>query len=499
MSNVLKLSGPLKVGSLAAAPANPQEGYIYFDSTGGTFSMYENGGFRAISAQELEAHLAADSLIKHTATQIDYQRIDGSRKNIAADATSPHVEAAVTNLDDAIGALAASPTNYTPASPTIVASHLAAIDTALSTVGVTSFSDSVFEIKDNGDATKKMKFEVSAIDTATTRTITMPNSAVDLGLIATAIQSSEKGSNSGVATLDAGGKIPAAQLPNTVMEYKGNWNATTNSPTLVDGTGNAGDVYRVNVAGTQDLGSGAIIFAIGDWVVYSGTIWEKSINSNSVVSVNGQQGVVSLSTTDIPQGTNLYFTTAAARTAVVDDAITNGVVDKAPSQNAVFDALALKLANVVEDTTPQLGGDLDVLAQAIESSSSEVLLAGQASVRRAKQASKTSFIEEEYIHSIALAGSQTATVISALTFAFATFEGLELTYKIKQTTSNDVRIGTIRVVTNGTVVVINDTWSDSTDLGISFSAAINGSNIEISYTSGTNGGTMRADVKKFKT
>lgn len=56
------------------------------------------------------------------------------------------------------------------------------------------------------------------------------------------IDSSEKGANSGVATLDAGGKIPANQLPNTVMEFKGNWNASTNSPSLVDGTGNAGDV-----------------------------------------------------------------------------------------------------------------------------------------------------------------------------------------------------------------------------------------------------------------
>lgn len=39
MSNVLKLSGPLKVGSLSAPPSNPQEGYIYFDTSSGT-----NGG-----------------------------------------------------------------------------------------------------------------------------------------------------------------------------------------------------------------------------------------------------------------------------------------------------------------------------------------------------------------------------------------------------------------------------------------------------------------------
>lgn len=46
-------------------------------------------------------------------------------------------------------------------------------------------------------------------------------------------------------------------------------------------------------------------------------------------------------------GTQLAATvsdfTAAAKTAVVDDSITNGITDKAPSQNAVFDALATKL------------------------------------------------------------------------------------------------------------------------------------------------------------
>ncbi len=113
------------------------------------------------------------------------------------------------------------------------------------------------------------------------------------------ISSTEKGANNGVATLDGGGKIPVSQLPNSVMEYKGNWDADTNSPTLADGVGNAGDVYRVSVAGTQDLGSGNITFAVGDWVVYNGTIWEKSTNSNAVVSVNGQSGIVTLTADDV--------------------------------------------------------------------------------------------------------------------------------------------------------------------------------------------------------
>lgn len=115
------------------------------------------------------------------------------------------------------------------------------------------------------------------------------------------------GANSGIATLDGGGKIPVGQLPSAVMTFEGTWNASTNSPTLADGTGDAGMVYLVSVAGSQNLGSGSISFAIGDWAVYNGTVWQKSINSNAVVSVNGATGVVVLTTDDVAQGsTNKY-------------------------------------------------------------------------------------------------------------------------------------------------------------------------------------------------
>ena len=114
---------------------------------------------------------------------------------------------------------------------------------------------------------------------------------------------SEKGANNGYASLDSGGKVPASQLPNSIMDYLGTWNASTNTPTLADGTGNAGDVYIVSVGGTQNLGSGSITFAAGDWVVYSGSVWQKSINSNAVASVNGQTGIVSIGVNDLDDAT----------------------------------------------------------------------------------------------------------------------------------------------------------------------------------------------------
>jgi hypothetical protein len=119
------------------------------------------------------------------------------------------------------------------------------------------------------------------------------------------ISSTEKGANNGVATLDAGGKVPVAQLPNSVMTYEGTFDASAipAAPLLNGNVGaNAGMVYLVSVAGSYDFGAGAIVFAVGDWAVYNGTIWQKSVNSNAVVSVNGQTGVVTLAKADVGLG-----------------------------------------------------------------------------------------------------------------------------------------------------------------------------------------------------
>jgi hypothetical protein len=57
--------------------------------------------------------------------------------------------------------------------------------------------------------------------------------------------------------------------------WKGGWNASTNTPTLSDATGTNGWWYKVTVAGTQNLGSGSITFAVGDDVIHNGTVWQK--------------------------------------------------------------------------------------------------------------------------------------------------------------------------------------------------------------------------------
>jgi hypothetical protein len=261
----------------------------------------------------------------------------------------------------------------------------------------------------------------------------------------------QKGANNGVASLDSGGKVPVAQLPNSIMEYKGAYNPTTNTPKLADtsvaaskiiqdltytavtagnagnditiaytdpgapnqsiavtvvgsaisvslatdgdslitstatliktavdnnvdaaalvsivvsGTGsnvqtaqsatnlegglsagNAGDVYRVTAAGSHDFGSGSITFVIGDYIIYNGTIWEKSHSgADAVVSVNSQTGAVVLDADDISDAetTKKFYTATQARSDLIAASISDGDTTHAPDGNSVFDALAGK-------------------------------------------------------------------------------------------------------------------------------------------------------------
>ena len=114
------------------------------------------------------------------------------------------------------------------------------------------------------------------------------------------------GQANGVATLDANGRIPFSQLPESAMELKGEWNASTNVPSLQDNVGDNGDYYYVSVGGTQNLGSGSQVFLEGDRVCYFGTngngTW-KRLRSGSVYTVNSHtpdaNGNVNVSKSDV--------------------------------------------------------------------------------------------------------------------------------------------------------------------------------------------------------
>jgi hypothetical protein len=163
-----------------------------------------------------------------------------------------------------------------------------------------------------------------------------------LGLGTAAVLNS--GVANGVATLDGSGTVPTSQLPGAVLggvNYQGTWNASTNTPALASSTGSKGYYYVVSTAGSTNL-NGITDWKIGDWAVYDGSTWQKVDNTDSVSSVNGFTGAVVLTTTDVAQGTNLYFTEAAARGSVsagtgISYNNTSGVItNSAPDQTVAL-------------------------------------------------------------------------------------------------------------------------------------------------------------------
>lgn len=116
--------------------------------------------------------------------------------------------------------------------------------------------------------------------------------------------------------------------------FQTTWNASTNTPTLTSSVGTKGYYYIVDVAGSTNL-DGITDWKVGDWTIYDGTVWRKVDNTDAVSSVNGFTGAVSLTTSNITEGTNLYYTEGrvsanidvAANTAARHNAVTLGTTN----------------------------------------------------------------------------------------------------------------------------------------------------------------------------
>jgi hypothetical protein len=198
------------------------------------------------------------------------------------------------------------------------------VGTVLVENGGTGASTLTGYVKGNGTATMTASSTIPNTDVTGLGTMSTQNAnsvAITGGTMSGVtvsgyIPTSEKAQPLGVATLDAGGKVPQSQIPLMGdLNYQGTWNASTNTPTLVSSVGTKGYYYVVDVSGSTNL-NGITDWQIGDWAIFNGTIWQKVDNTDAVTSVNGQVGTVVLTTTNIAEGTNLYYTDARARASL---------------------------------------------------------------------------------------------------------------------------------------------------------------------------------------
>ena len=149
--------------------------------------------------------------------------------------------------------------------------------------------------------------------------------------------------NSGKYLTTNGTTLSWASIAGGGLSYQGTWNASTNTPTLASGTGTNGYYYVVGTSGSTNL-DGISDWVAGDWALFNGTIWQKIDQTNLVSSVNGQTGAVSLTTSNISEGSNLYYTDARVRSAlsagtgISYNSSTGIITNSAPDQTVALTA-----------------------------------------------------------------------------------------------------------------------------------------------------------------
>ncbi len=138
----------------------------------------------------------------------------------------------------------------------------------------------------------------------------------------TAENAAKKGAANGYAGLDASGKVPLSQIPQSAsgaLAYQGDWDASSGAHPMNPQSGHFWIVSRGGVVSGVD-------YNVGDWAVYHETKgWSKIDNTDAVASVNGMTGVVEL------DGDNLKmdgYTKPTTGGAVAATDTVNGAVGK---------------------------------------------------------------------------------------------------------------------------------------------------------------------------
>ena len=246
------------------------------------------GNANQVSAAELRSHL--DNNNAHNASDID---VVTTLFNGALSASDNTVQKALDTLDDAVAAGAAvwGGITGTLSNQVDLQNALNAKANVVHTHVASDVTDFDVEVGNHADV----------VANTSARHTQDSDLYLDFGN-ANQVSASElrafvdsKAVANGLASLDATGKVPTAQLPAI---------AITDVYVVADITArDALTVQTGDVAKVTDAGSGQ-----PETYIYDGSAWVLLEDSSDVLSVNGQTGVVVLTTTNVAEGSNLYYT-----------------------------------------------------------------------------------------------------------------------------------------------------------------------------------------------
>ena len=363
------------IQNLAADPTSGKAGQIYYNTADKGYRYHNGTAWVSITAEAVKSIIAGNGL---TSSGTDTVTISLGTPSASGSGSNTYGSNGVTanshthqiNLPDATestkgvielatDAAASEGTDTTHAinAKQLAAAKQSAIDSAKVTIqtsnGITG-----------GSSTASNSYTLSGVNASTTTkgvvqlaTQAEVNTGTDTSKVVTP-STLGKGKASGVASLDANGKIVLSQIPDAVygnVLYGGNFVYSTESQShavypssslkarlgitssIIDLSENAtgsqggsiptygyeeleGVYFICQIQGT-DVTSFAFAgeeFEIGDWVISTGEGWQKVDNTDAVKSVNGQIGVVNI--TKVDSATNADTATNAINAKYADEA-----------------------------------------------------------------------------------------------------------------------------------------------------------------------------------
>jgi len=123
-------------------------------------------------------------------------------------------------------------------------------------------------------------------------------SADEIAVTADVLRDADKGVANGVASLDAGGKVPSSQLPALAITEVFSVADITARDALTVGTG-AGEVQEGDVVIVTDASADAAITSGAASYIYDGSAYALLKAGDEVLSVNGETGTVVLDSADL--------------------------------------------------------------------------------------------------------------------------------------------------------------------------------------------------------